>query len=125
MLFKELKTYYRIEDMPSAKRVVVETLLYAAFLTMVVSWRLLALVRYRLAAIADRLPAQRWAEVFTSVAHDLLTAVLRPTRLVNQLLREVQRVLLHEAVDPNASRHSLLMAVEQRTHRHHPLAAIA
>ena len=125
MLFKELKTYYRVEDMPSAKRVVVETLLYAAFLTMVVSRRLLALVRRRLAALADRIPAQRWAAVFTAVAHDLLAAVLRPPREVGQLLRDVQRVLLHEAVDPNAARHGLLVAVEQRTHRHHPMAAVA
>ncbi len=111
--------------MPSAKRVVVETLLYAAFLTMVVSRRLLALVRRRLAALADRIPEQRWAAVFTAVAHDLLAAVLRPPRAVGQLLREVQRVLLHEAVDPNAARHGLLVAVEQRTHRHHPMAAVA
>lgn len=37
----------------------------------------------------------------------------------------VQRVLLHEAVDPNAARHGLLLAIEQRTHRHHPFAAVA
>ena len=123
LLFKELKTHYRIEDMPSSKRVVVEVLLYAAFLTMVVSRRLLALVRRRLAAMADRIPEQRWAAVFVSVAHELLTAATHPLGAVRPLLQRLERVLLHEAVDPNAARHGLLVSVEQRTHRLHPLAA--
>jgi IS4 transposase len=125
LLFKELKTHYRIEDMPSSKRVVVEVLLYAAFLTMIVSRRLLALVRRRLAAMADRIPEQRWAAVFVSVAHELLTAATHPLGAVRLLLHRLERVLLHEAVDPNAARHGLLASVEQRTHRLHPMAAAA
>jgi putative transposase len=125
LLFKELKTHYRIEDMPSSKRVVVEVLLYAAFLTMVVSRRLLALVRRRLAVMADRIPEQRWAAVFVSVAHELLAAATHPHAAVRLLLHRLERVLLHEAVDPNAARHGLLTSVEQRTHRLHPMAAAA
>ena len=52
----EESSFYQIEDMPSSKRVVVEVLLYAAFLTMSVSRRLRALVLRRLAAMADRVP---------------------------------------------------------------------
>ncbi len=125
LLFKELKSHYRVEDMPSSKRVVVEVLLFAAFLTMVVSRRLLALVRRRLAAMADRIPEQRWAAVFVSVAHELLTAATHPLGAVRLLLHRLERVLLHEAVDPNAARHGLLVSVEQRTHRLHPMAATA
>ena len=95
LLFKELKTHYRVEDMPSSKRVVVEVLLYAAFMTMVVSRRLLALVRRRLAAMADRIPEQRWAAVFVSVAHELLTAATHPLGAVRPLLQRLERVLLH------------------------------
>lgn len=122
LLFKELKSHYRLEDMPSSKRVVVEVLLYAALLTMVVSRRLLALVRRRLAAMADRLPAQRWAAVFVSVAHDLLTVVTRPPRDVRPLLLRLERLLLHEALDPNLARHGLLVSIERRSHRLHPMA---
>jgi len=125
LLFKELKSNYRLEDMPSSKTVVVETLLYAAFLTMVVSRRLLALVRRRLAAMADRIPEQRWAAIFTSVTLELLAAAVRPFREVRILLRELDRFLLHEAVDPNAGRHGLLASIERRTHRLHPMAAAA
>jgi putative transposase len=125
LLFKELKTHYRIEDMPSSKPAVVETLLYAALLTLVVSRRLLALVRKRLAAMADRIPEQRWAALFASVAQDLLTIATHPLRDVRLLLHRISRLLLHEAVDPNLARHGLLVSVEQRSHRLHPRAAAA
>ena len=111
--------------MPSSKSVVVEVLLYAALLTMVVSRRLLALVRRRLTALADRIPEQRWAALFVSVAHELLTAATRPLRTVRPLLHRIERVLLHESVDPNAARHGLLASVEQRSHHLHPLSAHA
>jgi hypothetical protein len=58
-----------------------------------------ALVRRRLAALAGRLPEQRWAAVFASVAHDLLAVVTRPLGAARRLLRDVDQVLLHEAVD--------------------------
>lgn len=41
------------------------------------------------------------------------------------LLRRLDRVLLREAVDPNAARHGLLASVELRTPRLHPMAAAA
>jgi len=125
LLFKELKSSYRIEDMPSSKRVVVEVLLYAALLTLVVSRRLLALVRRRLQTMADRTPEQRWAAVFVSVAHELLAVATHPLAAVRVLLQHLERVLLHEAVDPNAARRGLLVSVEQRSHRLHPLATAA
>jgi hypothetical protein len=87
--------------------VVVEALLYAAFLTMVVSRRLLALVGRRLAAMADRIPEQRWAAAFVSVEHGLMTAATHPLGAVRLLLHRLERVPLHEAVDPNAARHGL------------------
>jgi hypothetical protein len=111
--------------MPSSKTVVVEALLYTAFLTLVMSRRLLALVRRRLAAMADRIPGQRWAAIFASVTLELLAAAVRPLRDARVLLRDLARFLLHEAVDPNAGRQGLLTSVEQRTHRLHPMAAAA
>lgn len=112
LLFKELKTYYRLEDLPSGKKVVVEALLYAAILTLVVSRRLLAVIRKHARVPVDRLPAQRWAALFVSAAHDLLTIILGRGRFVRGLLCHTARLLLHEAVDPNRRRRSLLRAVE-------------
>ncbi len=116
LLFKEWKQSYRLEDMPSRKPVIVEALLHAAILTLVVSRQLLNEVRKRLLQQADRLKDARWGAVFEAVAHDLLRIVLRPPREVRQLERDISRTILHEAPDPNASRPSLLQAVESGVH---------
>lgn len=90
-----------------------------ALLTMVVSRRLLALVRRRLVAMADRIPEQRWAAVFVSLAHELL-----PQRSVRSVrcgsCCDTLTRCSCTSVDPNAARHGLLASVEERTHRLHP-----
>ncbi len=117
MLFKELKTHFRLEDMPSRKRVVVEILLYSALLTLVVSRFVLDAVRRALRNASARIPPLRWAAVFAAVASDLILIATRRLSQVRSLLRDVTRVILHEALDPNRLRHDLLRAVETG-HRH-------
>lgn len=112
LLFKELKTYFRLEDMPSSKAVIVEALLYAALLTLVASRRVLDVVRKHLRDTADRVPAMRWAAIFISVAHELLLVVTRRTVSSRRALRDVARLMFYEALDPNRKRHGLLRAVE-------------
>ena len=116
LLFKELKRHYRIDQMPSRKREIVEALLYASILTLIVSRRLLALVRKALAGLADRIPTQRWAALLESASTELLLIVTRPPRELKALLQRVNATFLHEAVDPNIRRSGLLNAVETRTH---------
>jgi len=123
LLFKELKRHYRLDDMPSAKRSVVEALLHAAILTLIVSRRLLALARAALGQRGERVPNQRWAAVLESVAQELLAIVLLPPRQTRELIVRITRTLLHEAVDPNRARPPLLVAVENRSHRYRPHAA--
>jgi putative transposase len=118
LLFKELKQHYRLDQMPSRKAAIVETLLYAAILTLVVSRRLLDAVRQQLKRFADRLPTQRWAALFSTVAFDLLLIATRPLREIEDLIKRTSIVLLHEAVDPNRKRPDLLVAVESRTHKY-------
>jgi hypothetical protein len=102
--------------MPSRKRDIVEALLYASILTLIVSRRLLALVRKALAGLADRIPAQRWAALLGSASTELLLIVTRPPRELKALLQRLNATFLHEAVDPNVRRPGLLSAVETRTH---------
>jgi putative transposase len=119
LVFKELKQNYRIDDMPTRKKVVVEALLYAAIITLVVSRRLLALVRSAvLAQYENRLPVRRWAAVLGAIMGDILLLAVRPPREIKELRRRVARTLRHEAIDPNKTRQSLLNAVENRTHRY-------
>jgi putative transposase len=118
LLFKELKSHYRLDDLPSRKRQVVEALLHAAILTLVVSRRLLAMLRERLGDLAERVPTQRWAALLQAVAQEILLAVVARPRETDALLARVSDILLHEAVDPNKKRPTLLCAVEGRAHRY-------
>jgi len=67
LLFKEMKSHYRLDQLPSRKRHVVEALLYAAILTLIASHALLDALRRRLGA-GRSIPPLRWAAVFDAVA---------------------------------------------------------
>lgn len=117
LLFKELKGTYRIDDLPSRRRCVVEALIYAALLTWMTSRRLLAAVHAKLASdLHARLPIRRFARVLLAVAHDILLIMCRPPRETAAVTRAVSRLLLHEAPDPHRDRPSLTAAIEMRRH---------
>jgi IS4 transposase len=123
LLFKELKGTYRIDDMPSANRNVVEALLYAAILTFIASRRLLEVVRTKLKHMAERLRDQRWARLLASIAHDLLFILTRPPRHCRHVIPGVVAMLLHEAPDPNTTRLPLIKSIEMRQHQYRRRAA--
>lgn len=123
LLFKELKSHYRMEDLPSSKREVVEALVYAAILSLLCGRRLLNLLRQKQKPFSDRLPQQRWAIVFSEVARDILILLVRPRREELAAERRISEFILHEAVDPNCDRPSLLHAVETRRHAYRGKAA--
>jgi putative transposase len=115
MAFKQLKSAYRLDQMPSSKRHVVEALLYAALITMMASRVLLDHVRSRLRAeMADRLPEDRWAAVFAAAATEILALVVRSAAQAEALAPFLETMLMKEAVDPNRGRLRLLARVEQR-----------
>jgi IS4 transposase len=119
LFFRELKSRYRAEDMPSRKRVIVETLLYSVILTVAVSRALLAAVRARLGALGARVPEERWAVLFAIVARELLAVVVGRARAARALERSISRTLCHEAVDPNRGRARLRQRVEAGTQFDH------
>ena len=123
LLFKELKSHYRLEDMPSSKREVVEALLYAAMITLLCSRKLLALLRQKQPKDADRFRTQRAAAVFASVADNLLWLLVRPPRDHGGLETELSRFLLFEGRDPHLDRPSLLRSIETRRHAYRLEAA--
>jgi IS4 transposase len=115
LFFRELKSHFRIEDMPSRKRPVVEALLYAAIIAFVVSRHILGAVRKKLAADAALVPEERWAILFARAARDLLRLVLWPPRAAASIARMIEPFLLHAAITPDVSRAPLLARVESRT----------
>ena len=57
LIFKELKSHYRLDELPTSKAHIVETLLLGAVITLLVSRRLLQAVRERLTRTAYRCPS--------------------------------------------------------------------
>jgi IS4 transposase len=123
LFFRELKVRYRMDDMPSRKRVVVEALIYAALLTFVVSRVLLRALRKKLGALGERVPDERWATLFAEAALDILRIVLlcRPAE-ARLLARGLEQTLLREAIDPNVARLLLRSRVETCTQYAHRLS---
>jgi putative transposase len=116
LAFRELKCQYRMDEMPSANRAVVETLVYAAFIAMMTSQRLLAYVREKLRRDhRDRLPQERWAAVFVAACPDLLALILDHSVAATRV-RFLERMLLKEIVDPNLARLLLLQRVQRGSH---------
>jgi len=110
LLFRELKGRYRLDQLPTSKDHIVKALFYASILTLIVSRRLLALVAAKLSQ--RQLPTERFADILVHCASEILSIMLAkpPEAHVREL--QVTSMLLHEAIDPNRKRSSLLKSVE-------------
>ena len=113
LLFKELKSHYRLDELPTRKECIVEALILSSIITLLVSRRLLDAVRKRLRRQRHRIPEGRWAALFAAAAANILNLVSLPARAARTLARLVEPMLLQEAVDPNKSRLLLLQRVDQ------------
>jgi len=103
LMFKELKSHFRLHDIPSKKRHVVEALVYATILTFVVSRALLTMLRKRCGVGIDRTPERRWTRVFQNAAIEILR-LLTADREVIRWWKDLENHLVHEFLDPNRNR---------------------
>lgn len=113
LLFKEMKSDYRLDEVRTRNRHIVATLLYASVLTLLVSRRLMHAVRDKLRSAGRQIPEARWAAIFAGFATSVLELVLAPAALAREMAVWLEAMLLHEAVDPNLSRPSLRARVEK------------
>jgi IS4 transposase len=104
LLFRELKSCYQLESMPSRKRHVVEAFLYASLLTLLASRALLLALRRWGSLAHRRTPLERWARLLVSAAPDLLALVLDSAAMARTRERPLLRFFLAEAPDPNSKR---------------------
>lgn len=118
LLFKELKGSYRMDNLPSKKKHIVEALVYAAILTLIVSRKILQQLRQQRKIPQERLPRLRWAALLESVATLVLLVMIRPPSQTQGLARLITSMLIHEAPDPNRYRNGLLNNVEMGTHKY-------
>ena len=109
LIFRELKSGYRLDDVDSQKRDVVESLIYAAVLTLLASRALLRSIVSRVAELRDRITPGRWWKAFSEYAHELQLLVIRPPREALPL-RNLITTIVHELIDPHTTRKPLLCA---------------
>jgi putative transposase len=104
LLFRELKSCYQLESMPTCKSHVVEAFIYASLLTLLASRALLMAIRSQGALGDRRTPVERWARLVVCTAPELLALVLDPPAMSRSRERPLLRFFLAEAPDPNVKR---------------------
>ena len=104
LVFKELKSRYALDMIKTTNSQVVETLIWVAILTMLVSRRLHHIIRLSAPAKkVARFTQLRWATVFIENASDLLTAILSFIG-VRKSLELIASVYSSGAINPHVSR---------------------
>lgn len=107
LLFRELKSCYKLESIPTRKPHMVEAFLYASLLTLLAS-RALLLAVHRWGELGERrTPVERWARLFVSSTPELLALVLDPVAMAQSRERPLLRFFVAEAPDPNIKRRLL------------------
>ena len=107
LIFKELKSYYRMDQIPSENSNIVKCLIWIAILTLMCSRRILRLIRNANPVKAKRYTHLRWAKVFTDHADRLLTEVLECMGLKLDMLT-LYNIYLGQGCDPNVKRERLM-----------------
>jgi IS4 transposase len=117
LLFKELKSGYRIDQVSSAKKEIAETLIYAALLTLLTSRRLL---RAFAAGPKERnVNPTRWWRLFAVYAHEILLIVTR-SPAISGAAGALSRTLEHELKDPHKRRRTPLIRAALLEHQPYP-----
>lgn len=121
LLFRELKTQLRIEQMPSGSKAISECLLDAALLSLAVARGL-----QRFASALPNIPSlatERCTAVMRAILPRLLDLLCAPPNLRADIEKRVRRILAREAPDPNVGRMLLLKRAQILHVSPHPTAA--
>ena len=106
LIFKELKSRYGIDILPTANPEIVEALLWVGILTLLISRKVYWLVCEHNLENAVRYTKIRWATIFAEKAHGLMDRVLAYAGLHPDMM-EYFRVYESQALDPNVNRQRL------------------
>lgn len=104
LIFRQLKSQFRLSDFPSRKDVAVETLIFASLITLVVSRTFLVELRKRFPHLEERMPFERWSAIFSEFAVSILHSLLDNRRKTKQRKKSLLDLMFREAIDPNAVR---------------------
>jgi IS4 transposase len=107
LIFKELKSRYGIDMLPTSNPEIVEALLWVGILTLIVSRRVYLMVFSANLENAPRYTHLRWATIFAEKSYRLLDAVLDYAE-IDAGLMELFEVYQSQALDPNVNRKRLM-----------------
>ena len=107
LVFKELKSLYKLDVISSGAPAVVESLVLVAMLTLVVSHRLLNHMRLLAPEKSARFTPLRWAESFYAIAPVMMGRVLKAAGIDEDPLMLII-YFMSESIDPNVNRERLL-----------------
>jgi putative transposase len=103
LFFRELKLTHRIEQLPTRKQFVAESLIYGALLSLLLSRKLHQQLLPR-----TPLAPERWARIFANFALDIFNVTFGAARHLSLEPLRLARTLRREAPDPNVKRRNLL-----------------
>ena len=107
LIFKELKSRYCIDLIPSAKPNIVEAFIWIGILTLLCSRRIFLMIRAANPDKSKRFTHLRWAKVFAENAPDLMRDVIRSNGLEWNIMTYVD-IFSSQACDPNVNRKRLM-----------------
>ncbi len=107
LIFKELKSVYALDELPTANSQAVEALVWVSIVTLIVSRRIYTLVRAKHPDMALRYTHMRWAKIFAENASDLRGAILAYAG-ISATMMELYAVFDSHALDPNINRERLM-----------------
>jgi IS4 transposase len=104
ILFKELKSKYALDVVPTSNPQVIEAFIWIAILTLIISRRIYKIVR-RLnpGAKMARFTQLRWSNIFSERANNILSAVLQFLGLDTSLITSF-KIGMSDALDPHVNR---------------------
>jgi IS4 transposase len=107
MVFKELKSYYRMDQIDSTNPDIIKSLIWVSILTLMCSRRVLQLIRNANPEKANRYTHLRWARIFGENAHRLLKEVLESMGVHLDMLL-LYNIYSNHGCDPNIKRERLM-----------------
>jgi len=119
ILFKQLKSFYQLEALPSSNKYLVHALIYAALITMLVSQRIEQELRQHLTNKEDHerspeetvFPLLRLAATLSALSATLLATVLQQAGIKRKPL-SLTELILKEAKNPNRKRDTLTQILQ-------------
>lgn len=104
ILFKELKSKYALDVVPTTNPQVIEAFIWIAILTLLISRRIYTMIRrLNLKPNMVRFTQLRWSNIYSESASRILNAVLQFLGLDTSLITSF-KISMSEALDPHVSR---------------------